>query len=125
MSPPPRRAPRRFPTKRFDRWQRAEAVAVQTGDLGKGVSVLSYTGKFQFGLITDAALTPVPEAIVSRFAEEFQKYPARTARAAVAPNSGREGSGKRLTRPGYTSSFACSASSFCIASAGAHCAASL
>jgi diacylglycerol O-acyltransferase / wax synthase len=38
------------------------------------MSVLSYAGKFQFGLITDPALTPDPEAIVSRFAEEFQKY---------------------------------------------------
>jgi hypothetical protein len=28
----------------------------------------------QFGLITDAALTPDPEAIVSRFAEEFEHY---------------------------------------------------
>ena len=46
----------------------------QTGDLGMGVSILSYAGKVQFGLITDAALTPDPEAIVSRFTEEFQKY---------------------------------------------------
>src|SRR5271166_527813 len=28
----------------------------------------------RFGIITDAALTPDPEAIVSRFAEEFHKY---------------------------------------------------
>lgn len=46
----------------------------QTGDLGMGVSILSYAGKVQFGLITDAALTPDPEAIVSRFAEEFERY---------------------------------------------------
>ena len=39
-----------------------------------GVSILSYAGKVQFGLITDAALTPDPEAVVSRFPEEFEKY---------------------------------------------------
>ncbi len=46
----------------------------QTGNVGMGVSILSYAGKVQFGLITDAALTPDPEAVVSRFAEEFHKY---------------------------------------------------
>src|SRR5271157_4687942 len=46
----------------------------QTGDLGMGVSILTYAGKVQFGLITDAALTPDPEAIVSRFTEEFERY---------------------------------------------------
>jgi diacylglycerol O-acyltransferase / wax synthase len=46
----------------------------QTGDFGMGVSIISYAGKVQFGLITDAALTPDPEALVSRFPEEFEKY---------------------------------------------------
>ncbi len=46
----------------------------ETGDLGMGVSILSYAGKVQFGLITDAALTPDPEAIVNRFTEEFDGY---------------------------------------------------
>jgi diacylglycerol O-acyltransferase / wax synthase len=46
----------------------------QTGDVGMGVSILSYAGKVQFGLITDAALTPDPEAVVSRFPEEFENY---------------------------------------------------
>ena len=46
----------------------------QTGDFGMGVSIFSYAGKVQFGLITDAALTPDPEAVVSRFPEEFEKY---------------------------------------------------
>jgi WS/DGAT/MGAT family acyltransferase len=45
----------------------------QSGDIGLGVSILSYAGKVQFGLITDAALTPDPEAIVSRFAEQFEQ----------------------------------------------------
>ncbi len=46
----------------------------QTGDVGMGVSIFSYAGHVQFGLITDAALTPDPEAVVSRFPEEFEKY---------------------------------------------------
>ena len=46
----------------------------QSGDIGMGVSILSYAGKVQFGLVTDAALTPDPEAIVSRFTEEFEQY---------------------------------------------------
>ena len=46
----------------------------QTGDVGMGVSIFSYAGQVQFGLMTDAALTPDPEALVSRFPEEFEKY---------------------------------------------------
>ena len=45
----------------------------QTGDVGMGVSIFSYAGQVQFGLITDAALIPDPEAVVSRFSEEFEK----------------------------------------------------
>ncbi len=46
----------------------------QSGDIGMGVSILSYAGQVQFGLITDDALTPDPEAVVSRFSEEFEQY---------------------------------------------------
>ena len=46
----------------------------QSGDVGMGVSIFSYAGQVQFGLITDAALTPDPEALVSHFPEEFEKY---------------------------------------------------
>src|SRR5271166_1015171 len=46
----------------------------QSADIGMGVSILSYAGQVQFGLIADAALTPDPEAVVSRFPEEFEKY---------------------------------------------------
>ncbi len=45
----------------------------QSGDIGMGVSILSYAGGVQFGLITDARLCPDPEAIVERFAPEFDK----------------------------------------------------
>lgn len=46
----------------------------QSGDIGMGVSILSYAGKVQFGLITDTALTPDPEAIIDRFEGEFDAY---------------------------------------------------
>jgi diacylglycerol O-acyltransferase / wax synthase len=45
----------------------------QSGDVGVGVSILSYAGGVQFGLITDARMCPDPEAIVERFAPEFEK----------------------------------------------------
>ena len=46
----------------------------QTADTGMGVSILSYAGMVQFGLISDVALTPNPEAVVRHFPEEFEKY---------------------------------------------------
>jgi WS/DGAT/MGAT family acyltransferase len=44
-----------------------------SGDVGLGVSVLSYGGGVQFGLIADTALCPDPQAIVERFEPEFEK----------------------------------------------------
>ncbi len=45
----------------------------QSGDIGMGVSILSYDNNVQFGLITDKKLVPDPERIVERFASEFDK----------------------------------------------------
>jgi diacylglycerol O-acyltransferase len=45
----------------------------QSGDIGMGVSILTYAGRVQFGLITDAGLCPDPEAIIENFAPEFEK----------------------------------------------------
>ena len=45
----------------------------QSGDVGMGVSILSYAGGVQFGLITDAKMCPDPEAITRCFAPEFEK----------------------------------------------------
>ena len=45
----------------------------QAGNIGMGVSVLSYDGQVQFGLLTDRGLCPDPERISSRFAPEFEK----------------------------------------------------
>jgi len=44
----------------------------QSGGVGVGISILSYAGKVQFGLITDAGLGPDPENIINRFADEFE-----------------------------------------------------
>lgn len=44
-----------------------------SGDIGVGVSILSYGGGVQFGLITDEALCPRPQEIIDRFEPEFQK----------------------------------------------------
>ncbi|WP_414474419.1 wax ester/triacylglycerol synthase family O-acyltransferase [Microvirga sp. M2] len=45
----------------------------QAGEIGMGVSIISYNGQVQFGLMTDAALVPNPEAIVARFKPEFEQ----------------------------------------------------
>ncbi len=45
----------------------------QSGGIGMGVSILSYNGAIQFGVITDAGLVPDPDAIVARFGDEFDK----------------------------------------------------
>jgi WS/DGAT/MGAT family acyltransferase len=45
----------------------------QSGDIGMGVSILSYDGKVQFGLVTDRKFVDDPERIVGRFRSEFEK----------------------------------------------------
>ena len=45
----------------------------QSGDIGIGVSILSYNGQVQFGLVTDRKFVNDPQAIVDRFAPEFEK----------------------------------------------------
>jgi WS/DGAT/MGAT family acyltransferase len=45
----------------------------QSGTVGLGVSLLSYGGGVQFGIISDADLCPEPQAIVEKFASEFAK----------------------------------------------------
>jgi len=44
-----------------------------SGDIGVGVSILSYGGGVQFGLITDKKLCPHPQQIIDRFEPEFEK----------------------------------------------------
>ena len=45
----------------------------QSGNIGVGVSILSYGGGVQFGLITDERLCPKPQEIIDRFEPEFEK----------------------------------------------------
>jgi diacylglycerol O-acyltransferase len=45
----------------------------QSGDIGVGVSILTYAGRVQFGLITDSSLCPDPEGIIERFEPEFNQ----------------------------------------------------
>ena len=45
----------------------------QSGDVGLGVSILSYGGGVQFGVITDSTLCPEPQRIVNEFLPEFAK----------------------------------------------------
>jgi diacylglycerol O-acyltransferase / wax synthase len=44
-----------------------------SGDVGVGVSIVSYAGGVQFGLITDRRRCPDPQRIIDRFAPEFEK----------------------------------------------------
>ena len=45
----------------------------QSGDIGVGVSILSYNGGVQFGLVSDDAIASDPHDIIRRFAPEFEK----------------------------------------------------
>ena len=44
----------------------------QSGDIGVGVSILSYDGTVQFGLITDKNICKDPQAVIARFRPEFE-----------------------------------------------------
>jgi len=45
----------------------------QSGNIGLGVSILSYGGGVQFGVITDAGLCPQPQKIIDEFVPEFAR----------------------------------------------------
>jgi WS/DGAT/MGAT family acyltransferase len=45
----------------------------QTGDIGVGISILSYDGGVQFSLVTDKKLCAKPQEIVDRFLPEFEE----------------------------------------------------
>ena len=48
----------------------------QSGTVGIGVSILSYGGGVQFGMITDAKLCPDPQTIVNQFGPQFAQLSA-------------------------------------------------
>ena len=45
----------------------------QTGNVGIGISIMSYQGRVHFGLIADGRLMPDPDAVIQRFGPEFEK----------------------------------------------------
>ena len=45
----------------------------QSGTVGLGVSILSYGGGVQFGVISDSTLCPEPQKIIDHFDPEFAK----------------------------------------------------
>ncbi|MCF8208221.1 MAG: wax ester/triacylglycerol synthase family O-acyltransferase [Rhodoferax sp.] len=45
----------------------------QSGTVGLGVSILSYGGGVQFGIVSDATLCPEPQKIIDQFEPEFAK----------------------------------------------------
>ncbi|HSC98696.1 MAG TPA: WS/DGAT domain-containing protein, partial [Casimicrobiaceae bacterium] len=45
----------------------------QSGDIGLGVSILSYNGSVRFGIVSDRELCPDPDRISTRFGHEFEK----------------------------------------------------
>lgn len=45
----------------------------QSGDIGLGISILSYAGQVQFGLIADHKRVPDPDAVAARFQDEFER----------------------------------------------------
>lgn len=90
----------------------------QSGDVGMGVSILSYNGKVQFGLITDRGLVPDPERVIVHFGHEFEKLVLTTllcpwprpgeldpavAAQAVAPAARFKRGGRRSRRPRVSS----------------------
>jgi hypothetical protein len=44
----------------------------QRGRIGLGISILSFSGKVQVGVIADAALVPDPAILVQAFEREFE-----------------------------------------------------
>ena len=45
----------------------------QSGNIGMGVSIISYNDSVQLGIVTDAGLCPDPDRIIQRFRTEFEK----------------------------------------------------
>ena len=45
----------------------------QSGDIGLGVSILSYNGEVRFGVVADRGLCPDPDRVIDGFAPEFEK----------------------------------------------------
>lgn len=53
----------------------------QSGQIGLGVSILSYGKQIEFGFIADAAIVPDPKALIDDFLQEFEAIKAETLNA--------------------------------------------
>jgi WS/DGAT/MGAT family acyltransferase len=62
-----------------------------SGDVGVGVSIVSYAGGVQFGLITDSRRCPDPQRIIDRFGPEFESLLLLTLMLPWAAKAGRVG----------------------------------
>ena len=57
----------------------------QSGGIGMGLSILTYNGKVQFGLITDAGLVPDPDSVIDKFGDEFENLVMQTLMGPYGP----------------------------------------
>ena len=57
----------------------------QSGGIGMGLSILTYNGKVQFGLITDSRLVPDPDSVIDKFRDEFEKLVMQTLMGPYGP----------------------------------------
>ncbi len=46
----------------------------QNGSIGMGISILSYNGHVEFGLIVDKNLVPRPQRVIEKFPEQFERF---------------------------------------------------
>ncbi len=68
----------------------------QSGGIGMGVSILSYNGRIQFGVITDTGLVPDPDRIVAQFPRGIRQAHVDDA---DGPVGGRGGGRRSRPRP--------------------------
>src|SRR5258706_3620579 len=62
----------------------------QSGGIGMGLSILTYNGRVQFGLITDSGLVPDPDSIIDQFGDEFEKLVMLTLMGPYGPEFNQE-----------------------------------
>jgi diacylglycerol O-acyltransferase len=65
--------PRRMLSLAGQKLSRMMVWVPQSGDIGLGVSILSYAGGVQFGVIADRKLCPDPQRLIDAFAPEFDR----------------------------------------------------
>ena len=90
------------------RIRRIMAWVPQSGDIGVGVSILSYSGGVQFGLITDKRLCPEPQRIIDRVRAGVREDRAGAVPAAVGTPR-RSGRSRVMAVPERARTGACSA----------------